>query len=247
MHRPILWILAPALAFAQAGTLRGVLTLAEGGPLADFPIAIARTPPPVFDPKFVPWTRTVFTNADGAFEFAGVPEGTYRVCPQKSIPGYLNPCFWNESAAAQRVAAGQPTAVVALRLVRSQAQVIRVEDPAGLLGQARVPNRGGPVAAPRNAIVLGMFTPAGYFLNGRLAREVGTAGSARPSISSAVEPLRRSWYRFRAYWPPALPLAGSSPLVDPDRTTADSSGRGTSAVGASPSIGAPVVVTMDQG
>jgi hypothetical protein len=175
MHRPILWILAPALAFAQAGTLRGVLTLAEGGPLADFPIAIARTPPPVFDPKFVPWTRTVFTNADGAFEFAGVPEGTYRVCPQKSIPGYLNPCFWNESAAAQRVAAGQPTAVVALRLVRSQAQVIRVEDPAGLLGQARVPNRGGPVAAPRNAIVLGLFTPAGYFLNGRLAREVGTA------------------------------------------------------------------------
>lgn len=175
MFRPILWILAPALAFAQSGSLRGVLTLAEGTPLADFPIAISRTPPPVFDPKFEPWTRTAFTNADGAFEFAAVPEGTYRVCPQKSISGYLNPCVWNESTSPQRVAAGQPTAVPPLRLLRAQSQLIRVEDPGGFLGQARVPDRGGPVAAQRNAIVLGMFTPAGYFLTGRLAREAGNA------------------------------------------------------------------------
>jgi hypothetical protein len=175
MFRPILWILTPALALAQGGTLHGVLRLAEGTPLADFPIAITRTPPPVFDPKFEPWTRTVFTNADGAFEFAAIPEGTYRVCPQKSMPGYLNPCFWSESTAPPRVAAGQRTAVPPLRLLRAQSQVIRVEDPGGLLGQTRVPDRGGPVVSPRHAMILGMFTPAGYFLTGRLAREMGTA------------------------------------------------------------------------
>jgi hypothetical protein len=175
MYRIILWVVAPALGFAQGGTLRGVLTLAEGVPLAEFPVAIARIPPPVFDSKFVPWTRTVFTNADGAFELTGIPQGAYRVCPQKSLPGYVNPCLWSGSATTQMVTAGQRTTVAPMVLRRSQSQIIRVEDPARLLSQARVPDRGGPVAAQRHAIVLGLFTPAGYFLSGRLARDVGTA------------------------------------------------------------------------
>ena len=208
MFRPMLWILAPALAFAQGGSLRGVLTLTEGAPLADFPIAITRTPPPVFDPKFEPWTRTVLTDADGAFELAAIPEGSYRICPQKSISGYLNPCFWNESTAAHRVAAGQRTAVPPLRLLRAQSQVIRVEDPAGLLGHARVPDRGGPVAAPRNAILLGMFTPAGYFLTGRLARET------RTSQEYIVDVPESGRFRFSAASPTLQLADGLGQRVD---------------------------------
>ena len=177
MWRMMLCLVIPALSFAQSGSLRGSLADGNGTPIADFPMAIALAPPSIPDGKYEPWTRTAFTNADGAFSLAAIPEGSYRICPQKAFPGHVNPCAWNERSVPIRISAGQAITLPAIRLAKARTLEIRVEDPGGFLAQARVPDRGGPVISSRNAVLLGVFTPAGHFVTGRFSNEGGNTKS----------------------------------------------------------------------
>ncbi|MCX6976242.1 MAG: carboxypeptidase-like regulatory domain-containing protein [Verrucomicrobia bacterium] len=177
MRLMILCSIIPVLGFGQGGSIRGVLTQSNGTPIADFPIAVSLVPPSIPDNKYEPWTRTAFTNADGGFSLAAIPDGNYRICPQKNFVGHINPCAWSQPPAPIKVSSGQVSILPIFRLPKAQLLQVRVEDPVGLLAQARVPDRGGPVVPSRNGILLGVFTSAGYFIPGRLTTDGGNTKS----------------------------------------------------------------------
>ena len=202
MWKIILFALPALSALAKTGEIRGSILLDGGVGFPDMPVAVTLLPASIADTKYQPWTRTAVTAPDGSFRLAEVPPGKYRVCPQKSIPGYINPCVWNSTPNTVSLTAAQSLTLPPIHLARSQALEVRIEDPDGLLAVARAPDRGGRNAPSKQNLLLGCFTAAGYYIQARFAGDLGTvrryilevpnAGPVSLSVSSTSVQLADS-------------------------------------------------------
>ena len=87
-------------------------------------------------------------------------------------------------------------------MAKSQTLEIRIEDPDHLLTLAKAPDRGGRIVPPVQNLLLGTFTPAGYYIQAHFADNRGTmrryilevpdAGQVSLSVSSTSVQLTDS-------------------------------------------------------
>src|SRR5277367_4241536 len=93
-----------------AGTIRGDDgTVIEAGSIT---LAWLNPPPNSRAPQFV----TQAISSSGAFQYAGLNPGIYRLCVQAADPMWLNPCEWGGVPASVTVSASQPVPAVSLIL-----------------------------------------------------------------------------------------------------------------------------------
>src|SRR6266550_332408 len=99
-----LWLTVCSL-FGQgpnAGNLAGSVSDESGKPVAGaFVTALRNSLPPAS-------SRTT-SDAKGAFAINGLPAGTYSVCVQVPVGGFLDPCEWSLAPPTADVKSGQST------------------------------------------------------------------------------------------------------------------------------------------
>lgn len=78
---------------------------------------------------------TTVTGTAGAFQFQGLPEGDYTLCPREPDSTWLNPCDWNFPTPTASITRSAPTASVNIILKRGAAVSVRINDPGQLLPQ----------------------------------------------------------------------------------------------------------------
>jgi hypothetical protein len=100
---------------------------------------------------------TVTSAANGTFNFAGLPTGTYVLCVNVVGGGYLDPCLWNSMLPEVTVTAGK-TAQTLLLLKKASTLRVHVAD----VSQSAIPiSIGQPISS--NYLIMGVFAPGGRF------------------------------------------------------------------------------------
>lgn len=135
----VTYFAATTIASAQfqpvSGTISGVLTGEDGSALASASIALHRvaTPQSRFGDGQADWTA--ISQADGTFQFTGLPAGDYTLCPTVPNSTWLNPCDWNFPTPTATITRSAPSGSVNITLTRGVAIPVRINDPGGLLAQ----------------------------------------------------------------------------------------------------------------
>jgi hypothetical protein len=88
------------------------------------------------------WIAT--TVAGGTFQAAGLPEGTYTVCPRAPNTTWLSPCEWNFPTPIGTISRSNPNATVPISLKRGVAVPVRIADPGQLMAanEGKTPGAG---------------------------------------------------------------------------------------------------------
>ena len=132
--------LAAGVAFAQTGSIAGHVVRESGVRAAGIGVRYdkIRTLRRDAAGRMIPigpgvnWS--VQTRNDGSFVMTGLPTGEYYLCALGSRPGELNSCDWDNEPAPVSIRPGEQVQNVVLT-IRSGAVIrIRVDDPAGKLG-----------------------------------------------------------------------------------------------------------------
>src|SRR5882724_11134675 len=104
------------------------------------------------------------TGASGAFQFTGLPEGSYTLCPRVPNSTWLNPCEWNFPTPTATISRSNPSASAIITLKAGAAVPIRIVDAGQLLAQ----NEGKTPAA---GFLLGVSSPGFFFRRVPLASQ----------------------------------------------------------------------------
>jgi len=75
------------------------------------------------------------TGAGGAFQFSGLPEGSYTLCPRVPNSTWLGPCEWNLPTPVAAISRLNPNAAVTITLKRGAAVPIRIDDAGQLMAR----------------------------------------------------------------------------------------------------------------
>jgi hypothetical protein len=75
------------------------------------------------------------TVPGGGFQFAGLPEGSYTLCPRVQNSTWLNPCEWNFPTPTATISRANPNTSLTITLKRGAAVPIRIDDAGQLLTQ----------------------------------------------------------------------------------------------------------------
>jgi len=96
------------------------------------------------------------TAATGVFQFSGLPEGNYTLCPHVQNSTWLSPCQWNFPTPTATISRLIPNASVTIVLKRGAAVPIRIDDAGQFLSQheGRTPGAG---------LLLGISSPGSFF------------------------------------------------------------------------------------
>jgi hypothetical protein len=121
----------PAPAPVSLGTIAGTIRGDDGAAIEAGSITLAwlNPPPNSRAPQFV----TQAISSSGAFQYAGLNPGIYRLCVQAADPMWLNPCEWGGVPASVTVSASQPVPAVSLILKKGAVVPVRVDDPTQVL------------------------------------------------------------------------------------------------------------------
>jgi len=98
------------------------------------------------------------TGAGGGFQFAGLPEGTYTLCPRMPNSTWLNPCEWNFPTPNATISRANPNTSVSVIVKKGAVLPVRINDPGGLL-----PQNEGKIAGA--GLLLGVAWPGFLFRN----------------------------------------------------------------------------------
>jgi hypothetical protein len=96
------------------------------------------------------------TGTGGAFQFVGLPEGSYTLCPRVPNSTWLNPCEWNFPTPTATISRSNPNANASITLKGGAAVPIRINDGAQSLSQ----NEG---KTPGAGLLLGISSPGFIF------------------------------------------------------------------------------------
>ena len=127
----------PVLAFSQTGKIVGTVTDDSGAPIVGAIVTadlrIADVPGTRgFGGLPLPYPAMGPTDAQGSFQMAGLPGGTYAICVDKLGTTVLNPCWWANPVMV-RVAAGAAVNGVSVVAPKGVIITVRVQDAVGLL------------------------------------------------------------------------------------------------------------------
>ncbi|MBZ5626353.1 MAG: carboxypeptidase regulatory-like domain-containing protein [Acidobacteriia bacterium] len=183
-------VLSSALAQSTAtvGTLQGLVTDAQGKPLAGaevryrrlFQTVLSSSHQPLPAPGEAVIQSKVTTDANGAYTLPNLPAGDYALCGSVPTLPYLDPCQWATSPRTT-VAAAAPTKHT-LILTKGVFLKVRVNDPLGLLPQTQ----DGPLKAGN--LIVGVTFAKGAYL-GAQNTGVDSAGRNYQMIIPAGAPL----------------------------------------------------------
>lgn len=81
-------------------------------------------------------TSSVYAKPDGSFTLANLTAGSYILCAEASIPGWLDPCHFASAVAPVTVAAGKATTGQNVVLSKGAVLQVRINDPGQLLANA---------------------------------------------------------------------------------------------------------------
>jgi len=144
-----LLVITASAAFAQppqpfSGAVSGILKGEDGTLIAGGAILLHLTRPPTskFVQQRTDWSAA--TAAGGVFQFTGLPEGTYTVCPHVRNSTWLGPCEWNLPTPTATISRSSANASVTITLKRGAAVPIRIDDAGQLLTrhEGRTPGAG---------------------------------------------------------------------------------------------------------
>lgn len=118
-----------------SGTINGTLSGEDGSTLqgATIVLHLLAKSAPRQRPRTTVWTSVAGTS--GAFQFVGLPEGDYTLCPSLPNSTLLNPCAWGLPTPIATITSSNPTANIAVTLKRGAVVPIRIDDSAQLLAQ----------------------------------------------------------------------------------------------------------------
>ena len=118
------------------GTINGVLAGEDGTALQGGSIVLHLMTKSLSRTGHQRTDWTTVTGAAGAFQFQGLPEGDYTLCPRVPNSTWLNPCDWNFPTPAATITRPAPMASVNIILKRGAAVSVRINDPGQLLPQS---------------------------------------------------------------------------------------------------------------
>lgn len=157
----ILLVILKSAALAQqvqpvSASISGTLTGEDGSAIVGGEIRLhlvprsgSRLAPPRTD-----WMAATLTG--GAFQFQGLPEGTYTVCPRVPNTTWLSPCEWNFTTPTATISISTPNAIVPITLKRGVAVPIRIDD----AGQLLAANEG---KTPSAGLLVNLYGPGLFF------------------------------------------------------------------------------------
>lgn len=127
-----------------SGSVSGTLAGEDGAAIVGAEIRLHLVPPMAsrLAPPQTNWS--VVTVAGGTFQFTGLPEGIYTLCPRPLNTTWLSPCEWNFPTPTATVSRSSPNVVVPITLKRGVAVPIRIDDAGQLLAgnEGKTPGAG---------------------------------------------------------------------------------------------------------
>lgn len=114
------------------GIIAGRVETDGGKPLMGVDVAVVRIPIPdiLRTGSPVASSRTV---AGGTFQVSGLPQGSYRLCPQLAFSEYLDPCEWSTSNTVVSIGSNGVSRGNVIRMEAGHVMKVRVDDPQELL------------------------------------------------------------------------------------------------------------------
>ena len=125
--------LAQQASLSSTGLITGNLRGEDGTAIVGGHVSLALMSPHPIRLRQTEWTTV--TGPGGAFQFARLLEGRYRLCAQVPRSTWLNPCEWGLERIVVAVSAAQPVANPVVVMKKGVAVAIRMDDPGQLLFQ----------------------------------------------------------------------------------------------------------------
>lgn len=125
-------VFAQQIPQTSVGTVSGTLKGEDGSTIIGASVTLLRLPP---YPKGK-WPRIEWTTksaSGGAFSFAAIDRGQYRLCAQAPNTTWLNPCEWGLNAPLFALSQTQRSVNISMIMKRGAAVPIRIDDPDQLL------------------------------------------------------------------------------------------------------------------
>lgn len=120
----------------ETGLISGAVTGEDGGPVAGAYVTLHLAHKPsssVRERSKTQWA--VYSGSSGAFSFAGLPLGSYRLCIQAPETSYLDPCEWGLPIPTVTLTKEHPSSTLGIVLRKGAELPIRFEDQGQLLLQ----------------------------------------------------------------------------------------------------------------
>jgi len=138
------------------GTISGVLNGEDGSAIAGGTIKLhlVQRDSPKFARQTTDWAAVSGTG--GAFQFVGLTEGSYTLCPRVPNSTWLNPCEWNFPTPTATISRSIPNPNVTITLKVGATVPIRIDD----AGQSLEKNEG---KTPGAGLLLGVSSPGFFF------------------------------------------------------------------------------------
>jgi hypothetical protein len=138
------------------GSILGGLKGEDGTVIAGAPVILHFTGPVKarYSHQRTAWSAV--TTSAGDFQFTGLPEGNYALCPHTPNSAWLSPCDWNLPIPAASISRLAPSVKVTITLKRGAVVPIRIDDAGQLLTQheGKTPGAG---------LLLGVSSPGFIF------------------------------------------------------------------------------------
>jgi hypothetical protein len=110
-----------------------------------------------------PFSQTITSGSNGAFQLQGLPTGTYTLCAQAPAGGYLNPCGNGAVPLQVNLTAGQISGGNVVNMRPGSVLNVRVQDPQQLVTPTINPTSGSPKPPDLLVGVWGPGSPGSQF------------------------------------------------------------------------------------